>query len=100
MPDRLLSPAELADWLGVERSFVYEHARELGALRLGSGPRGRLRFDVEEVARRLREQGTCSTGREYEPPKPAQEAAKRRRRRKRMGTSGDLLPIRGRTERA
>lgn len=100
MPDRLLSPAELADWLGVERSFVYEHAHELGVLRLGSGPRARLRFDVEEVARRLREHGTCSTGRGSNEPNPAQEAAKRRRRRGRMGTSGELLPIRGRTEAA
>jgi hypothetical protein len=100
VPDRLLSPAELADWLGVERSFVYEHADELGALRLGTGPRARLRFDVEEVARRLREHGTCSAGRGSDEPNPAREAVKRRRGPKRMGTSGELLPIRGRTETA
>jgi hypothetical protein len=39
-------------WLGVERSYVHAHADELGAPCLGSGPRERLRFDVEEVARR------------------------------------------------
>ena len=35
--------------LMVEASFVYEHAVELGAMRLGSGPRARLRFDLEDV---------------------------------------------------
>ena len=100
MSDRLLSPAELADWLGVERSYVYGHADELGALRLGSGPRARLRFDVEDVARRLRERDTCSTSRGSNEPDSAQEALKRPRWRKRVGTSGDLLPIRGRRETA
>ena len=98
MPDRLLSPAELADWLSVERSFVYEHADELGVLRLGTGPRARLRFDVEEVARRLRGHGTCSARRESDAVDSAQKAGKRRQRRRRMGTSAELLPIRGRME--
>jgi hypothetical protein len=40
---------ELAERLGVERSWVYAHARELGGVRLGDGPRARLRFDVERV---------------------------------------------------
>jgi hypothetical protein len=35
-PDRLVSAAELAVELGVARSFVYEHADELGAVRLGT----------------------------------------------------------------
>lgn len=53
VPPRLLSAAEVARWWAVERSWVYNHARELGACRLGDGPRPRLRFDRDEVAERL-----------------------------------------------
>jgi hypothetical protein len=41
--------ADLARMLGVDREWVYAHARRLGAIRLG-GPGGRLRFDVRRVA--------------------------------------------------
>jgi hypothetical protein len=41
---RYVDAATLAAELDVERDWVYAHAEELGALRLG-GPRGRLRFD-------------------------------------------------------
>jgi hypothetical protein len=46
---RLVSAAEVARELNVARQWVYEHAAELGARRLGDGPRGRLRFDLETV---------------------------------------------------
>lgn len=39
-----LDAAELAKQLGVSRECVYEHADELGARRIGNGPRPRLRF--------------------------------------------------------
>ncbi len=52
-PPRLLTAAEVARWWGVDRSWVYNHAAELGARRLGSGRRPRLRFDPDEVAERL-----------------------------------------------
>ncbi len=45
----LVSAAEVARELNVGRQWVYEHAEELGARRLGDGPRGRLRFDLETV---------------------------------------------------
>ena len=41
----LIDASALAVELGVSRDWVYEHAAELGALRLGSGPKARLRFD-------------------------------------------------------
>ena len=50
---RLLTAAEVSEWWGVERSWVYAHADDLGARRLGAGPRPRLRFDPDEVAERL-----------------------------------------------
>lgn len=43
-PERLVDAAALARRLGVDRGWVYRHARELGAVRLGSGPRAPLRF--------------------------------------------------------
>lgn len=48
-----ISAAEVARTWGVARRWVYDHAAELGARRLGSGPRPRLRFDPVEVAERL-----------------------------------------------
>jgi hypothetical protein len=53
VPRRLLTAAEVSDWWGVERSWVYAHADDLGARRLGAGQRPRLRFDPDEVAERL-----------------------------------------------
>jgi hypothetical protein len=90
--DRLLTAGELASWLNVEQSFVYEHADELGAMRLGSGPRARLRFDLETVRAAI----SCQVSRESEPSEVASQAVSRRRRRTSLGTSVDLLPIRGR----
>lgn len=51
-PARLVDAATLARELGVEREWVYAHAEQLGAVRLG-GPNGRLRFDRHEVGKRL-----------------------------------------------
>jgi hypothetical protein len=82
--------AELAARLGVRRSFVYEHADELGAYRLGSGPRARLRFDFAEVLRRT----SCSVSRRSRRPISAPKALTRPGRRQRMGTTVELLPIR------
>lgn len=43
-PGLLIDAATVARRLGVRRSWVYAHADQLGAIRLGDG-RGRLRFD-------------------------------------------------------
>ncbi len=47
----LVDARELARLLGVSRSTVYDHARDLGAIRIGAGERGRLRFDPEVAMR-------------------------------------------------
>jgi hypothetical protein len=52
-PPRLMNAAEVAQWCGVDRSWVYTHADELGARRLGGGERPRLRFDPSEVSARI-----------------------------------------------
>jgi hypothetical protein len=49
---RLADAAEVARELGVDRDWVYAHARELGATRLG-GARGRWRFDLARIRRDL-----------------------------------------------
>lgn len=51
-PTRFVDAAALARVLGVKRSWVYQHAHELGAVRLG-GPQGRLRFDLAALDERL-----------------------------------------------
>jgi hypothetical protein len=89
----LVEAEAVARFLDVERAWVYEHADELGARRLGVGPKARLRFNLVEVDERL---SACRGDRESAGGKAAQQAAPRRRRRGGMGTSASLLPIRGR----
>lgn len=61
---RLLTVAALADALGVSRDYVYEHADELGAIRLGLGPRGPLRFPADAATARQPSRRSLTT----EPP--------------------------------
>jgi hypothetical protein len=44
-PAGLVDARQLAEHLGVARSWVYTHADQLGGKRLG-GKRGRVRFDI------------------------------------------------------
>jgi hypothetical protein len=69
----LLTVAEVAQRYRVQASWVYAHKRKLGAIRLGTGPKARLRFDASVVARTL-------SG-ELELPSATQQPAPRRRRR-------------------
>lgn len=48
-----LTASEVAKRYRLHRGWIYEHAEELGAIRIGNGPRPRLRFDAEQVERRL-----------------------------------------------
>jgi hypothetical protein len=82
-PESLIDVAELARRTGLSRTWIYEHARELGAIRLGDGPRARLRFNPDTVKRLL----------EREPPARPQPAPVRRRRPIRPMTDIELLPI-------
>ena len=54
-PGDLINAKQVAAQLGVRPEWVYAHARELGALRLGDGPRARLRFDPALVRQALAE---------------------------------------------
>jgi hypothetical protein len=83
--DRMVSAAEIARRFGVSRDFIYDHAGELGAVRLGGGRRAPLRFDPKAVAARL-----------AEPPSPLTDEERERKRpprRRKPASRVPLLPI-------
>jgi hypothetical protein len=91
----LLSPIEVADWLSVTPAWVYAHAAEMGAKRLGAGPKARLRFGREDVEAYL---NACSLSRESAKPETSATTRNRPRRKAgSLGTNVQLLPIRGRS---
>jgi hypothetical protein len=49
----LVTAAEVAERLGVRKSWVYTNQQRLGAIRLGDGPKARLRFDLEQATRAI-----------------------------------------------
>jgi hypothetical protein len=49
-PRSWLNATEVAQQLKVTREWVYEHASDLGAVRIGDGPRPRLRFPPNTVS--------------------------------------------------
>jgi hypothetical protein len=81
---RLVDAATLADVLGISRDTVYARADQLGAVRLGTGPRARLRFDPDRARQAL------------EVVAPVAPVVQMPRRRKPRASSAPLLPIRGR----
>lgn len=85
----LIDAAELARRLGIERSWVYSHAIELGAVKLGSGRKPRLRFGPQVAARVLHRIGE---GQAADPPA---RSGKRAARPRRPEGQVRLLPIKG-----
>jgi hypothetical protein len=49
----LMTAAQVAQWWRLDRSWVYDHADQLGVIKLGTGSRPRLRFDPDHVAHAL-----------------------------------------------
>lgn len=89
---RLVTASELAGALGVARSWVYTNKARLGAIRLGSGPRARLRFDLADA------RAAFDAISEHEPA--AQPTPRRRRRGRRDGSlPAGVVLIKGRSER-
>ena len=81
-PVRYVDAGTLAQALSVDRAWVYAHAKELRAVRLG-GSHGRLRFDLDLV-RHLLQDGV-------EAPTPTR--SRHRQRTKPTRVAADLLPI-------
>jgi hypothetical protein len=79
----LLDAAAIAARFGVSRDWVYSRADELGAIRLGEGPKARLRFDPERVA-------AFRDAESFRPQKPARTPTRHKPR-----SGAVLLPIHG-----
>jgi len=47
----------------VSLDYVYAHATELGAMRLGPGPKARIRFDLDNARRALEARAQRATSR-------------------------------------
>lgn len=86
----LIDAAEVARRFGLARSTVYDHADTLGAIRIGTGTRPRLRFHPDRVAAAL------TTERRTEPePQPTTPRPRRARQRDGFTPSGaPLLDVR------
>lgn len=93
MGSQLLTAAEVAEMLAVSRGWVYDHADDLGAVRLGSGRRPRLRFDAQGVLSALTSRSAGRGSGASKPPAPPGSDGRPRHRR--SGTDTQLLPIRG-----
>ena len=80
---RLMTVSQVRDEFGVSADWLYANAEALGAIRLGPGPRARLRFDRKTIAGRI--------------AKVASEASRTRRQRPRETANTreepGLLPI-------
>jgi hypothetical protein len=88
-PVGLLTVSQLARHLGLNRAWVYEHADDLGAIRIGDGPKARIRFDFDTARAALRKNQASRA--------PAPASAKPRRKPPRptpYPTDAPLLEIR------
>jgi hypothetical protein len=85
--------ATVADTLDVTRDFVPEHGAEPGRERVGTGPRGRLRFELERVRASL---AACSVSNESRPPDGPAATHIPRRRRRRATAASNCCPSTGR----
>jgi hypothetical protein len=63
-PVGMVTVAEFATYYKLNPAWVYEHADELGATRIGSGPKARIRLDFQTAKAALRE---IHAGRELAP---------------------------------
>ena len=77
---RLMTVAQVRDEFGVSADWLYANAEALDAIRLGPGPRARLRFDRHTIAKRIT--NVASKG-------------PRRRRSERQQKLADVAPDRG-----
>ncbi len=85
---RLVDPATLARELGVSRGYIYEHAAELGQVKLSGGPKARKRFDLETARAAL----ACYTSNQSQPPTPSVGAESDRPRRAPRGSLATRQP--------
>jgi hypothetical protein len=64
----LIDAHEAGRRLGRSATWVRRHADQLGAVRLGDGPRPRLAFDPEQIAEHVAARCTRERSTDHEPP--------------------------------
>jgi hypothetical protein len=90
-PVELLDSAQLARRLGCSRQFVYDHAFELGGVKLGS----RWAFEWPAAWQRVSEKDRSLSERSEHPETPVTTGQSRRRCKRPAGTQIPLLPVKG-----
>lgn len=90
-PEELVDAREIARRAGRSRWWVYEHAAELGAIKLGTGPNPRLAFSPARVQAYL---AACTKPRDQQPA-PVRVPPRRSRHTKHTPPGNELLTIRG-----
>ncbi len=70
-----MTAKELAHHLKLNPAWVYEHAQELGAIRTGTGPKARIRFDLHTATQALKQHQrqttpAAATTPRRKPPRP------------------------------
>jgi hypothetical protein len=93
-PGGLVDAATVARHYGLTRAWVYQHAEQLGAIAIGTGPKPRLRFDLNAVGEALRTPGRPA--RPTAEGAPAPSRPRRRREKPAPEPESDLLPINAR----
>jgi hypothetical protein len=88
--EELVNAAKLVELLGVSRDYVYDHADELGAIRLSGRDRARLRFHPDTAKAAL---AAASQRPHQSSDSPPREP--RRPRRPDSRSPMPLLPVRG-----
>jgi len=81
---RVLSAREVSKLLGRSTPWVYAHATELGAIRMGNGPKARIGFDLANIEQWKRDN-------QIRPPEP-RKPARRRPRRSTGSQATNLIP--------
>jgi len=83
--EQLITATDVAARFGVSRTWVYDNAQRLGAIRLGTGSKARLRFDPRRVSELIR----------AEPNSGERTARRSPPAATRWLDKADLIPIRG-----
>jgi hypothetical protein len=92
----LLTVADVAARLKVSPKWVYAHQHELGPIRLGDGPRARLRFDADVIDSRITDRRHTDGEPLSDPSEVSTEPARRARRRLASRPLPPNLPARSR----
>lgn len=88
-PGGLVDAKAIAALLDVSADFVYDHARELGGVKLADSPRAPWRFDVE----RAREAMASRTAAEPSAPSPPPRRRRRIAEAPTTSSGSPLLPV-------